>query len=295
MVDKETASNHLKEAFDFSRNGFSSPISWIDGVGVSRVKDLPPEHASLYKIGINNEELNKDSGRKKLSISVSYGKKILEGISLGSEERLSRPVDFDTRDEFSFDIDSNVFFQKDRRIGAEELLDILEERHMRPTKMGRGFLLRSYLRFWRVFLPGLVRLIDLVLLSLLWIISGETIKRDILGRLLDGMRTEKAQERIPELGFKDVKTMEFFGYHAKRWSVVFYCGVHLILFMVLFWYSIRNSLVETIFGNNFTALCYVVVSFAITEAGIPRLLKFLIGQTPGLYGHISFMRLKLWG
>lgn len=302
MVDKETVSNRLKEAFDFPHNGFSSPLSWSDGVGVSRVKDLPGEHASIYKIGIINEELNKESGRNKLSISVYYGKKILEGISLGSEESLSRPVDFDNRDEFSFDIDSQTFFQKDKQLSAENLLDVLEERHMRPTQMGRGFLLRSYLWFWRRLLPSLVTLVDYFILSLLWIISGETLKkdfmgkRDLLGRLVGGLGTEKTKEGIKDkYEFTVGKPMDFFGYPAKRWSVVFYCGIHLVLFFVFLKYSVRNSVVENIFSNNFTTLCYVIVSFAITEAGIPRLLKYLIEQTPQLYGHISFMRLKLWG
>ena len=302
MTDKETISKWLQEAFDFSCNGFSSPIRWTDAVGISRVKELPHDHASLYKIGINDEELGKNSERKRLSISVSYGKKVLEGISIGSEGGLSSPVDFDNRDEFLVDINSKTFFQKERKIEAETLLGILEERHMRPTKLGRGFLLRSYLWFWRALLPGLVKFVDLLLLGLLWIISGETLKkdsigsRDLIGRLVNDWGTEKTKEGIKDkFEFTVATSIDFFGYPAKRWSVVFYCVAHLILFILFSLFSIHSPLLESIFKNNFSSLCYVVVSFAITEAGIPWLLKFLIGNTPRLYGHIAFMRINFWG
>ncbi len=296
--DKTAISDWLRESFSFSRDEFSSPITWIDGVGVSRVRDLPDGLASLYKIGINEEELNKDSSRKFLSISVSHGKKILEGISLGSEWNVSDPVDFNCRNEFSLDIQDKSLFQKDKKISPEKLLKILEDRHMQPTKIAAGFFLRCYLWFWRVFLPNFVRCLDFLLLAILWIISGETLQKDILSRSFDGMRTESARERIQEqteFRFKNVKTMDFFGYYkARQWSVVFYCLAHLILFVIFSYYSIHNSVVETLFENNFTALCYVVVSFAIIETLVPEFLKYSIRKTSKLYGRISFIRLSLW-
>ena len=58
--------------------------------------------------------------------------------------------------------------------------------------------------------------------------------------------------------------MEFFGYKAKRWSVVFYCLLHLTIFSFFYWKSIEYVFVNEMLNNNFLALCYVVVSFALT-------------------------------
>ncbi len=292
-VFKKNISDKLKEALSFEREGFSEPIQWIDGVGVSRVKEMPNEHASLYKIGILDKEFQQESSKKRVNLGVSYGKKVFEGISLGSERQdLFGPIDFDNNDDFLFDISNFKFYRKDKEISPEKLLSDLEELHLKPTKLAKGFFLRSKLWLWRAFLPGLVKVVDSILIAILWIISGETVKGDILNRLFRGRDTEKVREPIPTIEFADSKKMDFFGYKAKRWSVVAYCFAHLTAFFIFFSYSIQSPFIEAMLKNNFTALCYVVVSFAVTEAGIPMALRFLIEQMPRLYGNISFMRLK---
>ncbi len=49
----------------------------------------------------------------------------------------------------------------------------------------------------------------------------------------------------------------------------------------------------TIGRNSFLALCYVVTSFAITEALIPDLIKLMISKVTKLYMDVAFKNLQV--
>ncbi|MFA6278658.1 MAG: hypothetical protein WCS97_00910 [Candidatus Paceibacterota bacterium] len=295
-MEREVISNQLREHFAFPYKDFSKPVRWIDSVGFSLVRKASNGYASLYKIGIVDEVLQKDSTRKSLWISVGYGKETIEGITYTSEKRkLSDPIDLDFRDEFSYDIGAEKFYYHEKEVTPIEVLTNIEEAHMRPTKKVNGFILRCRLWFWRELLPFLVKGFDLFLIGLLWIVSGERIKADIFARMMRKY-SESAQERIPakDVEYEESKTMDFFGYKAKRWSVVFYCALHLFIFVLSLWNSIEYLWLTIIFTSNFLALCYVVVSFAITEALIPQVLKSMINKmTPKIFSGVAFKRLKI--
>jgi hypothetical protein len=297
MPEGEGISKKLIADFSFKIDGFSDPIEWTDGTGFSRIKKLDNGNASLFKLGIGGDQLHSASPKKGLWVSINYGRENMGGITLGSEEQnISGPVDLDYRNEFFYDIDSGKYFHKDKEISSENLFKIVLEAHTRPTKAIVGFWVRCRLWFWRKLLPALITWLDIALVNLLWLISGEKIKENILRRLLDTNRSERINERIPSINaeFEESRKMDFFGYKAKRWSVVFYCGLHLVLFTVIFFYKLHSTWVETIFASNFLALCYVVVSFAFTEAFVPRILKAIIGKiTPAAFGSIAFKRLEI--
>ena len=295
--EKEKISNRLVRDFSFESEGFSDPIQWTDGVGFGRVRKLPDGYASLFKIGIGDEQLRTPSSRKSLWISASYGKETMGGITLASDEgNLSKPVDLDFRDEFYYDTISGKYYRGEEEITAAKLFQTIEEAHTRPTKPFQGFWVRCRLWFWRGLLPTSIKWFDIALVKLLWIVSGEKIKDNILRRLM-GIRLEKPTERIPpnSVEFENSETMNFFGYRAKRWSVVFYSALHLGIFTIFFYFiSIYPRWISTVLSNNFLATCYIVVSFAFTESFIPRLLKSIISKiTPVAFETIAFKRLKI--
>lgn len=295
-AEQKQISDKLLNHFSFSLDDFTKPIQWTDGVGLSRVKKLENDYASLYKIGIGDKELQKTSPRKNLWISVSYGKETAGGITLRSDGvKISDPVDLNFYDESSYDIQDDKFYYHQKEIKAAELFKNIEEAHMRPTKTVKGFVIRCRLWFWREALPALVRLVDLFLVGLLWVVSGERVKDNIWGRLM-GTRFEKITEQIPkkETEFEESKKMDFFGYKAKRWSVVFYCALHLVVFAFFFLERIKYVWITTLFDSNFLALCYVVVSFAFTEALVPQILKSMISRImPKIFSSIAFKTLKI--
>lgn len=291
----EHLNDYLYNQFAFQRIGFSDPIKWSDGVGLSRIKKFPDGRASLYKIGIGQEEIQKDTTKKKVSISVSHGKEVMGGISLGSETGLSSPIDLSFRDDFTYDLQEKKFYYRNKVLTPIEVLAKVEEVHERPTKKVGGLFLRSRLWFWRKLLPGVIRLLDLLLIGLLWLISGERVTDNILKRLL-GLHSEKAREGISSkrVQFEEVGTIDFFGYKAKRWSVVFYCGLHLLIFAIYILLQVEYEWLTKVLTNSFLVLCYVVVSFSITEALIPKFLKSIIGKiTPELFGSIAFKSIKV--
>lgn len=286
------------DLFPLPFEDFSGPIILIDGVGFSLIKHYGNDYASLYKIGIPSEELRKSTPLKGLYVSISYGKQTPEGITLSPREQsLWDPIDLDYRNELYYNVDTHSFYHNGQEIESREILSTLKETHEKPTKMVQGLSLRCRLWFWRKLLVSLAKYLDSVLIKTLWIISGEMVKEDIWRRIIR-IYSNRAQEETlsPEKNFTEAKKVNFFGYEAKRWSVVFYCILHLASFSLFFFFlkKVEHPFLSSIFKNSFLLLCYVVVSFSITESLIPGWLKSTINQlTPKLFNSIASKRLKV--
>lgn len=284
----------LVKQFELPFSNFSEPIKWQDDVGFSTVQSYGDGYGSLYKFGVYKQ--NQEEDFKKLSISVSYGKETDGGISLGTGKRgIWDPIDLNFSNEFSYSESKEKFFYNKKEIKAKDILLYIEEVHKKPTKAVRGFFLRNKLWFWRKMLPTLIKFFDLILIIILYLISGEKIKNDILKRYFSEKYKESNNQKIDEeIEFEKNKTMEFFGYHAKRWSVVFYCSLHLLIYF--FFFYLQNNhyhLTSNIGKNNFLALCYVVVSFTITEALIPKTIKNVISKTPKIFAQVAFKSIEV--
>jgi len=292
----------LVQKFGLPFSGFSDPIEWTDGVGFSLIKDRYGNFASIYKIGKSNTA--HETGLIPLWITVTYGKKSNDGISLGSGENgLKDPVDLDFSKDFFYDQENQKFFYHDKEISAHDILTRIENVHLKPTKIVAGFPLRTRLWFWRKFLPGCIKFLDWGLINLYYLFTGRKIpKQDLVKRYFHkkwkketfNTRPNSDTPQTPITSFEPVKTINFFGYQAPRWSVVFYCFLQLLLyFLNVYYFKITTPSVARLFRNNFLSLCYVVVSFAITEEGIPGVLLYGIEQMPLLFIKASFIHLKV--
>jgi hypothetical protein len=278
-------SDELISRFQFPKEGFEDPIKWTDGVGFSLVKEYGDGFASQYKIGFlkpfGQNEINY------LWVSAYFGKKIPEGISLGTGAKgIWDPIDIDFYDKYSFKTSNSKFYKENVEIDPSSILKDIRSIHELPTKKVKGFLLRLRLGFWRKILPRMISWVDRCLTLLLWLISGEITKGGILNRLI-------SNESKPGTTFTEGKTLKFFGYEAKRWSVIFYCTMHLIAFLIFPCQLLSNKVIGPLIQNNFLILCYVVTSFAFTEVALPKIIKRLIEGNIKLYGKISFMTLKI--
>ena len=262
MISSEnsnTTSEDLYGLFSFSYNDFSDPIQWSDATGISRIKKYPNGFASLYKIGITNENKSEDSSIKQLWVSVSYGKETEGGITLGGSEKISDPVDLDFKDEFSYNTVKRVFYFKKKGISPLGLIVHIEKQHIKPTKFFYGFILRTRLFFWRKFLTSLIKLFDKTLTGILWLISGERTSEDIWSRMLMdknkvGLYANNSSRvhNIPlkPAEFSNVGTIDFFGYKAKRWSVISFCVIHLGISIVFITYQYKPSLLKFLFNRT---------------------------------------------
>lgn len=282
--------------FELPFSDFSPPIIWKDGKGFSTVEDYKNGFASLYKFGIVNPTSERNV--KDLIATVSYGKFVDGSIGLGTGlNGIRDPLDLDFRNEFFYDQTDKKFFYHENEIDAKEILLHVQKVHKKPTQVVRGLLLRLRLWYWRSFMPGLIKIIDKILIWILWLISGEQLQEDIWGRLFSQDSFEQSDRKIPdrENSFEKKKVMNFFGYEAKRWSVVFFCLLHVSGY-VLHYVSpgFKVDVLVEILSNNFLALCYVVVAFAITESLIPSFLRSIIlGLNPRAFRGVTFKKIKV--
>lgn len=289
----------LIKKFKLPFSGFEHPIQWTDETGFSLIKDRDSGFASILKIGLSGRKT--PSQRIYLWVTISYGRKSDGGISLASGEKgLRDPIDLDFHDEFSYDERDGKFYYREKEVQPHEILSRIEKAHLRPTKKISGAFLRFKLWFWRKFLLSLIKGVDIFLIFLLRLISGEKIEGDALKRLLSEKFSENSTRRgssvqleAEQTKFQPGGTISFFGYQAKRRSVIVYCLIHLTLYVVYFYKKTHYSILGGIFGNNFLALCYVIVSFSILDFLIPEFLKKIIKSIPKLYGNISFKRLSI--
>jgi len=289
QILSKITSKELLDFFELPFDDFSAGKEWKDDIGFSTIKKHRDGYISLYKVGIYKE----DKGLKRLLVSVSYGQETEGGVRLGTGRNgLSDPIDLDFDNEFFFDELNQKFFHFKKEISPKAILLYVDKIHEKPTRMVGGLFLRTRLWFWREGLPSIIKIFDVAMIWFLWLISGEKIKGDILARYF-GQKFEKKKEGIDVIEFGKSETMDFFGYHAKRWSVVFYCSLHLVIYYIFYLIDKSCSLASRISSDNFLILCYVVISFAITESMIPNFLKFIIKQTPTVFTKIAFRRINV--
>lgn len=283
----------LISKFDLPFADFSSPTKFNDGIGFSAIQEQKEDFASLYKIWLNAKDFDKN--QKPLWVSVSYGKKVAGGISLNTgKSEVSSPIDLNFFNEYSYDPKTGTFYRYGKKIDPRQILIQVSELHNLPTKMYRGFYLRSRLWFWRKLLPLIIRIIDKILAGILWLISGERIPGDIWRRLITQKYLDKNNATdSKEVNFTSTSTMAFFGYQAKIWSVVFYCSMHLFAYLLSYKLNSRSILLSHIFRSNFIALCYVVVTFVVIEKILPTILKKVIKITPRIFENIAFKTLEI--
>ena len=287
MIDSKEFASYFK----FSDTTFSGPVEFTDAIGFSITKNYPNKHyASIYSISL----LPNSKTRWVIAIRVDYGEKLGEGIRLTSDKQsVWSPVNLNSLDEYFYDTTTHKFYHQNKEIFANQIFANIDKAHMQPTKCFSGFYLRCRLWLWHKAFPFIIKLIDKILIAFLYIISGERLKRDIWERLISRYN-KKTEGSIPEIQFDKGKTINFFGYDAKRWSVVFYCALHFIFYLVIYYANYKFLFLHKIFANNFLILCYVVISFAITESLVPQILKkIIIKVTPSVLEHIADKKLRL--
>lgn len=298
-IVKYMTTDDLINLFELNISNSSELIKWEGDLGFSVLEHHGNGYASLYKFGIFPNPKNEDL--KKLSITATYGKESDGGISLGTGENgVWDPVDLNFYDEFFYSENQKEFFHSSEKIQGKAILKYVEEKHKLTTRIWRGFFLRIKIGFWRKTLPNLIKVFDLILIKILWLISGEKTVGNPLNRYFSEKHDEKSNQKIktdlnyPKFEYQDSEIIDFFGYKAKRGSVIFYCSFHLIIYCCLFYLQNGNYvLIKSIGRNSFLSICYIVVSFSITNSLIPLIIKRVISKTPKLFAEVSFKKLKV--
>lgn len=295
------SSKEFADRFDLYENGFSEQSLFIDGViGFSVRKDRTQNDrgfASLYKFYIDPKKSETSDGKKIINVSVAYGERVEDYISLtpeGLKKKDSWPIDFTSATEYFYDDSSQTFFYKSKKSTATNLLLKAEKLHLRPTKLVVGFPIRSKLFWYRTFPIVVSNLVYYILIGLLYVLSGTKTKTNILFIGRKGSELFKDADKIAKEEFASEK-INIFGYAASAWSVVLYSLIHLVLYYFWFmgWRSEDFSFITTILKNAFLTICYVIPSLVLFERLIPTLIEKAIREMGNIYRYFAFRQLKI--
>ena len=284
---------NLLDHFGLPFNGFIDPTTFTDGVGFSVKKKRTDGHASLFQVFIQKQELEKLGPLKILYIAAIYGKEIAEGISLSIENRNRRmPVDLISNDEFFYNVQTEKFFHKNREITPQDILRIIDGLHTKPSKLFKGFWIRTKLFFLRTFLASIIELNSDFLVWLLYTVSGTRASKTIWSRIVFPDRID-SEEKIREGQTKESRKISLFGYEASGHAVVFYCSFHLFLYFLSVLYNYKPQFLTPILTNGFLIVVYVIPSLWFVDAVLPKVIKSLIKSTSRWFQYVSERSIKI--
>jgi hypothetical protein len=288
----------FKDKFGLPAYNFLEPVDLVDTkIGFTVLKTTEKkEYKSLFRFYIKDEELDKEGDKKPILISATYGKEYEDGIILYSTAEevrsLNSPVNFISHDEFYYDIKTNKFYDKKKEVTGIEILKRIDDLHTKPTKLVRGFILRIKLWFWGKLMLSVTSSIPNFFIYFLYIISGTKITKNLWERKFKKERIKPENYQIHSME-QGPEKLDIFGYKASKWSITFYCLVHLFVFYLYKATDTHWKPVTGFFQNNFLVVMYVIPSLGFFDSLLPRLLKYLIDKTSNLAAEIAFKKINL--
>lgn len=296
----------LRAKFDFEKHGFYGVTPYIDTrLGFGCKKKLKPQDTkNVSGIGfyISNKILDDQSStRKAFYITATYGEELPEGIRMRTEQNFHEPLGLEFRNEFFYDTTTEKIYKGNKEITGNDALLEVYSKHIKTTRPAVGLLLRTKLRFWRIWLPWIPKSVSYLGHYLLLLISGDKYSYEFLfqeenlnGQIISSRMAERVKRReISKESEKESKQIDFFGNKVPQWPIVFYSSLHLIFWFTIKYFSIDTSKLEDFFGNNFLLVLYVIVSFWIIETVLPFLLKKLVKYSSTLSFLASHKTIKV--
>lgn len=279
----------LIKKFEPEKHGFSNVVKFEDGnIGFSFQRKFDGgdnTHTSLFQIYIPQTALSdKLITKKPLSIHVSYGKQLQNGVQMRSEQKLSEPLDAEFPNEYFYDSNKQDLYRGNKKVSGSELLQEIYEKHIKNTRPVRGILLRVKIYFWQTIVKNILLCIGKIFYWILLVISGnkysynyifeeEKLNGVIVRSKLRTVNEKKITESSQE---KESEKIDFLGLKVSRWSVIVYSSVH----FSFYWYFIHahyfSKALWRIFENNFLTVLYVVLSFWILETASPKIIEWII-------------------
>ena len=297
-----TSEEFLKK-FNLGNHGFYNATPFIDGIGFSVRKKFKPnddKNVSQISIYIYNKPSQIDDSRKSLLVHATYGRVAKDdgGIYIRSETKLNDPIDIEANDEYYYDINTDKFYQKDKEIKAEELINVFYSQHIKPTKTFKGLWLKVKLLFWRNFLYLFFKDISRLFSYLLYVISGNRYSYEPFsgeGKFNDSLIESKYGNKLKleDVYGKDVKKFKFFDYEASQWSIIFYSLLHLFIFFIAYFGKYESNFASTIMKNNFLTILYVIISLWLVENIIPKIIMKLIKLFSILSHRVAYKSIKV--
>lgn len=302
MSDGVKTANDFLKAFNLPRNGFTEGALFSDAYGFSttkRRKQNGLDFLSLYKLYIRDNDMRSDVTEKPITAVVSYGELQDDGSIMLAPTSIPRrsdwPLDFVSTEEFYYNIETSTFTRKGDYISAEQILSMLDELHLRPTKFWGGLWLRLRVFIRRTHMAFTFQYFYYFVIGVLYSLFGTRT----VGSLYSFSRTTGRGTVEDEREFKQetfaTEAIDVLGYKAKNaWAVITYGLAHFSIYS--YWYffdTLPHPFISSVFSNAFLTLVYVVPTLVIYERLLPHLLRKLIALTRLMYQQATFSRIDL--
>lgn len=285
--------------FDLPRENFSEPKKFIDAFGFATTKPRNQNgltFVSIYKFFISREALHQTSQTKPITIAVDYAEKRENGELVLSPTSIPRryywPTGLISTDEFFYNIDTGVFYRNGQEIDPKKILKNTENAHLLPTRPG-GYLYVLKIFIWFViivnFLKGLHYFVR-------WVghwLFGRNYRKSIwlITDRKDSYSWQKDEE--PELEPFAKEKLKFFEYQASAWAVVTYSLIHLLIYLLFFYYLSRPTVLKNIILIPFLTIIYVIPSIAFYERSMPKILDFISKKLALAFQKSAFKQFRI--
>ena len=281
MIDSKL--KQFVEAFELESHGYSAPIFFEGGeFGFSTLKEpefvvkgmaLPDDEPllTLIHVGIDADVLASSRVRKPLYCRLQFVQK-RNGRCFVDETMLkkirNRPVDLVSTDEYFYDFSSQSFYRGNSPISAHQIFNELYKLHINTAWSWRGLKLHIKLLAWKISASSL-EYAAMALAGIHKTIYGEKVEYNPVLQAFREKVGTKTQTDVPR---DDTKKLPLFGYDANAQLIVAYCVIHLLAYVLMFFFDWFPLFLKHIFNNNFLTVVYVITSLALMETVLKRVL-----------------------
>lgn len=302
-MDLVEEKNKFVEKFKNLENNYNiKPLADAFGISSFIEDNKSSKNASIITIYIPPKQFQDDNDKKKLSISITYGRKSSsDGIYIRDNVKINKPIDLSFNNYF-YSFGENKIFFKDEEISDKSLIDKIYKLHMLPTKKFSGLIIRFKLLIWRIIIPFLFLLLSKVFYYSLYIITGDRYsyspifdEEKINDKVISPSRLNANSFREKELKEQIVESrkIDFLGYKIDYWSIVIYSIINLTVYLYFEYKNIKPGFLVKILNNNFLTLIYVIFSLWIVEVLMPVIFKKIIKLSSKWSFKIKYKNLKI--
>ena len=288
--------------FHLSKHGFSTPIQLNDyryGFTTTKPYKNVWKNGKAYYSFINfvvnfpGTKLDVNPKRAQLIAHIDLTEKRDDAkyyVSESINKVLSKPINMNSIDDFSVNLKSGQFFDNQgSKISAEKILTHLYDQHLKPTYKIAGIWIRTRLWFWRSTI-SVVSYLGVFLKYLLWILTGEYYPYDHFRDMMLS-RNESRKDVAEKIELKESSSIS--GFTARPHTILAFCGLHLLSFLLLYLYKVEISIMTVIIKSSFLSVVYTVFTLGMLDRVYPTYSKKLQRYLSKLQWQLNFRSFKL--
>jgi hypothetical protein len=283
------STNRIKTAFGFPTYNFTHIADFIDGSGFSIRKDLEYElikklkleedknYVSILCISISKVSSNKTRLPLILTCELveNRDETYVINFEINKKYKQYAPISIYSENDYFYDVKQNKFYFNESEIKPIKILVDIYEKHIKPSKLIKGLLIRSKVRL-RFFISRIIQLFAKFSLFLFNIISWEKYKFSFITQQIIKTDENSTPENIScELtSSKPIKYAEIFGIQIEIRTAFWYAAVNLLIFIIYYLQSyldIHN--LNKIVNNAFLISNYAIFSVVIFKYLLDKVIK----------------------